>query len=82
MYNKDMELILLFIIVLQFAYMVYKDHLFSKEREKLQLKLMSKDVEEYSRAIDEPEEEPERVEPDVRLPIEEATVEQILRADI
>lgn len=82
MYNSDMEIILLFIIALQFGYTVYKDHLFSKEREKLQLKLMSKNVEEYSRAVSKPKKEPKPVEPDLRVPIEEVSAEQILKAKI
>ena len=42
-----MDVMLLIIIVVQFAYVVFKDILNSKEREKLQLKLMSRSAQEY-----------------------------------
>jgi len=71
-----MELI---VIALLIGYAVYKDILFYKEREKLQLKLMSKDIKEYVDTI-EPEPQDAKSVEDPFLPIENATVEQILRA--
>ena len=51
--------ILIFIIFLQFAYIIYSDRESRKEREKLMLKFMSKDIQEYKQAI---EPEPENAE--------------------
>jgi len=42
-----MDYILAFVILLQFAYLVYSDRENRKEREDLQLKLMSKNSYEY-----------------------------------
>lgn len=77
-----MELLLLIIIVLQFSYMVYKDQLNAKEREKLQLKLLSKDVGEYVHAMEKPKEDETPKEENPYLPIEEASIEQILKAKV
>ena len=74
-----MEFVLLVIIALQFGYIVYKDILSLKEREQLQLKLMSNSVDDYVRATG-PVEEVEKIEPDMRMPIEEASAEQIAKA--
>lgn len=78
-----MDLALLFIIVLQFIYMVYKDVAFSKEREKLQLKAMSKDVAEYVEAIQtlEPDVETKKEEEeDIYVNVDDLSVETILKA--
>jgi len=76
-----MELILLAVITLQFGYIVYKDILFSNEREKLQLKLMSKDLTEYTSIVEEPKKpkEPER-RPDEYIDIEDVSVDRIVKA--
>jgi len=47
MYNYFMDYILAFVIFLQFVYIVYSDRENRKEREDLQLKLMSKNSYEY-----------------------------------
>ena len=72
--------ILLVIIVLQLAYILFKDIMSYKEREKLQLKLISKNVTEYKNAVeDKPEDSVEEEDP--YIPVEEATIEQILKAN-
>ena len=68
------------IIVLLIAYSIIKDVLFYKEREKLQRKLMSKDLPEYLSSI-EPEPENTKQEESPFIPVEDATVEQILKAE-
>lgn len=45
------EIILGFVILLLFIYIAYQDISNRREREKLQLKLMSKNVEEYTSAL-------------------------------
>ena len=74
-----MDIILYIIIAAQFAYILYKDISFSKEREKLQLKLMSRDVHEYKDVVEDKAEEGKSVE-DPYIEPEEATLEQILKA--
>ena len=49
-----MEYILIAVIVLQWAYIIYKEESIKKEREKLQLKLMSKDITEYKEVTEPP----------------------------
>ena len=71
-----MELI---IIVLLIAYAAAKDILFCIEREKLTRKLMSKDLPEYISSI-EPEADDTPQEENPFIPIEDATIEQILKA--
>ena len=73
--------ILLFIVVLQFGYIIYKDYSFGKEREAMLLKIMSRDLQEYKEAIREPQEEEKTIEPDLVIPIEEASMEEILNAE-
>ena len=74
-----MEVILLIIIVLQFALFVYLDFQNRAEREKLQLKLMSKDLADYVSSTEEYEDTPEE-EPDPYVDVSEVSVEQILKA--
>lgn len=69
----------IFIVVLLVVYTAFKDFLYYKEREKLQKKLMSKDLTDYI-ANEEPEVENTPQEEDPYIPIEEATMEQILRS--
>jgi hypothetical protein len=71
-----MELI---VIALLIGYAIVKDILFYKEREKLQMKLMSKDLNDYVSTI-APEDENAVQEEDPYIPVEDATVEQILKA--
>jgi hypothetical protein len=69
------------IIVLLIIYAGIKDYLSYKEREKLELKLMSKSVSEYKETAYK-EKEPENTkEPDNPfISIEDASYEQILKA--
>lgn len=76
-----MDFILLSIIVMLFGYILYKDISFSKERASLQLKLMSKDVNEYVAAVNSLEDTDEsEEEEEIYVPIEELSVEDILKA--
>lgn len=78
-----MEIILLIIIAAEFLYILYQDIANRKEREKLQLKLISRNVYEYKDSV-EPQVEEEtnfKNEEDVRIPVEEASIEQILKAE-
>lgn len=74
-----MEYILLFIIILQFAYAVYKDVANQDERQDLQLKIMSKDIHDYLEALDEKEDYEEVESPYV--PIEDVSADTILEAE-
>lgn len=74
-----MEVILLVIIVIQFVYKVYSDIQNRSERELLQLKLMSKDLDDYVSSTEETEDGPVE-EPDPYIDMSDANVEQILRA--
>jgi len=71
-----MELIIIVILII---YAGYKDILFYKERDRLQNKLMSKDLPEYLTAT-EPEAVNTPQEESPYIPIEDATIEQILKA--
>lgn len=77
-----MDLALLFIIVLQFAYIVYKDVSFSKERDKLAIKSLSKDVDEYVSAVKsiEPDEKVKAVAEDTYISVEDLSVDEVLKA--
>ena len=76
-----MEYILFAIVILQLAYAVHKDILFSKEREKLNLLIKSKDAIEYASITNEIE-KPKEVEeePDVYLNIEDVPISRIIEA--
>ena len=67
------------IIVLLILHSAVKDYLFYKEREKLQLKLMSKDVKEYVDTVAPPPPDTKQKE-DPFINIEDASIEQILKA--
>ena len=74
-----MDIALLIIVIIQFLYIVFKDIINGKEREKLQLKLMSKDVAEYKKVVEKVEDAvSEEVSP--YIPVEEASFEQIFKA--
>lgn len=75
-----MEYILLVVIILQFAYAVYKDILYSKERERLSLMIKSKDVVEYSGATEPQPEDGKSVE-DPYIPIEEVPFNMVAEAE-
>jgi hypothetical protein len=81
MYNSRMEIILGIIIVLQLVYIVFKDVKAGQEREKLILKIMSKDIGEYRDLVETVADEPTKNEPPIRIPIEDASLEQILKAE-
>jgi len=67
------------VIGLQFAYIFYKDISTAKERERLQLKLMSKNIHEYKEVTEDKVEEGKSTE-DPYIEPEEASLEQILKA--
>ena len=75
-----MELILLVVIILQLAYTAYKDNLHFKEREKLELKLMSKDVFEYTSVTEKPEKPKAEKKSDEYLDIEDVPVDMVVKA--
>ena len=72
--------VLIVIVVIQFIYIIFKDITNARERERLQLKIISKDATEYKRVIDKEPEDGEDFE-DPFIPVEEASVEQILKAN-
>lgn len=77
-----MDFILLFIIVIQFVYIVYKDISFNKERESHLLKIMSKNITEYKEAVEESPGDSTVPEEDFNIPIETASIEEILNAKV
>lgn len=77
-----MEFVLPVVIAFQFAYIIFKDIKESKEREKLQLKLMSKDVQEYKNVTETTNETPKKFEPPKFIDIEDVSPETILKAKV
>jgi hypothetical protein len=75
-----MEIFLFLIIVLQLAYSIFKDLVNSKERERLELKLMSKSTIEYKDAVDDSVEEERKPEEQKFIPLEEVSYEKIMKA--
>jgi len=71
--------ILIIVVLLEFAYIIYKDEMFRRERKDLQLKLMSKNVEEYKK-VSEPTPKPAKQEPDPYIPIEDVQTEKLMKA--
>ena len=71
----------IFIIVALILYTAFKDVIYYKEREKLQLKLMSRNLEEYTENVSPVEEVNTPQEEDPYIPVGEATIEQILKAE-
>ena len=70
---------LLIVIGMQFAYMVYTDKQNRIERERTQLKVMSKDIAEYKDAISPPDKDtPE--ERDAYSPVEDVDLELLSEA--
>jgi len=72
--------ILIGIILLQWAYIIFKDVIYKKERDEMQLKLMSKDLSEYKSAT-EPEPKPAKKKEDPYVDIAEVPVNKLLRAE-
>jgi hypothetical protein len=76
-----MEIFLFIVIVLQFGYIVFKDVQNSREREQLELKLMSKSVTEYKEAIESLVEDSPKPEHPTHLPIEDVSYDKIMKAN-
>lgn len=76
-----MDYALLTVIFFQFGYILYKDWLYFKERKDLELKLMSKDVREYKEMVQEKVKDSPEEKPSPYIPIEEASIEDILNAE-
>jgi hypothetical protein len=74
-----MEYLLFGVIVLLLLYVVYQDHSNRQEREKLELKLMSKDITEY-KVNTEPLPEPKKEEPDEYLDTDDVPSSKLLTA--
>ena len=74
-----MNSILLVVIVLQFSYMVFSDIQNRKEREMLQLKLMSKDLSDYKSNTDGTPEESSKQEENPYVSMDEVSIEQLLK---
>ena len=74
------EIILLLVIILQFGYIIYRDIAERKDREKLELKLMSRNLDDYKMAV-EPEPEPAESKPDPYKPVEDVDTEKLLMAE-
>ena len=69
----------LFIIIVQFSYILYMDRLNREERERMLLKLMSADVTEYKAVTNPPDRDtPEQT--DEYLPLEEVDIEKLMKA--
>lgn len=75
-----MEIFLIVVICLQFAYLVYSDFQNRAERERLQLKLMSKDLTEYKSATEDAPKDSPKEEDDPYVTMEEAGIERLLKA--
>ena len=73
-------IVLLVVILLQFAYLIYSDTQNRRERERLQLKLMSRDLEDYKSFTEESPEDSPVDEEDPYLSLEEAGVERVVNA--
>lgn len=74
------ELTLFAVVVLQFAYIVYSDIQNRRERELLQLKLMSANLQDYKSALEDTPKDSPKDEEDPYISMEEANIEQIVRA--
>ena len=75
-----MEILLFIVVVLQVALFVYSDYQNRAERERLQLKLMSKDLGDYVSAMESGDEDSEEEEEDPYIDMGEANVNQILNS--
>ena len=68
------------VAILEFVYIVYQDWQNRAEREKLQLKLMSKDTQEYKKATEKPPKETEP-EPDPYKTLDEVSIDKLMQAE-
>lgn len=75
-----MEYILAGIVILQFAYIFYKEKSSRDERENLRTMIKSKDVFEYKEAISPPAKDAES-EPSPYRNLDEVSSEKLLRAE-
>lgn len=75
-----MEYILLSVIVLQFGYLIYSDLQNRRERELLQLKLMSDNLQDYKSALEDTPKDSPKDEEDPYISMDEANIEQVVRA--
>ena len=81
MYNSSMiDIILSVIIVVQFLFIVYSDIQNRKERDSLELKIMSGSIHEYRQAVEETDLSSAKLPEDPYLDIENAGIEQILKS--
>jgi len=71
---------LIVVAIIEFIYIVYQDFLNRREREKLQMKLMSKDIQEYKEAT-EPAPKPGKSEKSPYKPIEEVSIDKLMKAE-
>jgi hypothetical protein len=67
------------IIIAEFFYIVYQDIANRRERERLQMKLMSRNIEEYKEATEPPPKPAESVKDPYR-PLEEISTEKLINA--
>lgn len=75
------EYFLLLVIILQFVYIVYKDVSNGKERERLQLKLMSKNLVEYKEAVEKPPKPAKKPKPSPFKNLEDVSIDKLLTAE-
>ncbi len=75
-----MEILLIFLVMAEFFYIIYQDHANRQEREKLQLKFLSKNSDEYKRAVEPPPKEAESV-PENYKPVEEVPFNKLIEAE-
>ncbi len=75
-----MDYLFLIVVILQFIFIVYQHWSYQKEREKLQLKLMSRNVEEYKEAT-EPPAKPMKEKENPYKSLEDVPIEKQLEAE-
>jgi len=74
-----MEIILLVIIILLIGFLVYYDYMTRIEREKLQLKLMVRDVKEYKDIVEKPPKDTKQ-EDSPYEEVEDVSIDTLLKA--
>lgn len=75
-----MEIFIVIAILLHLAFLVYFDIQNRRERERLYLKIMAKDINEYKNAVEPVQKVEETKEEDQYLTIEEAGIDAIVNA--
>ena len=75
-----MELLLLFLVLIEFFYIAYQDYANRQEREKLQLKFLSRNLDEYKRATEPTPKDGESVLENYKA-VEEVPVEKLIEAE-